>query len=95
MNLGEKLCRLRTERGIYLKELAAELHLSISAVSSYENGVHSPDIKTLEKFARFYNVSADYLLGRTECMIPIEDLRRQDVANYINLLKAAEGEGKK
>lgn len=117
MNLGEKLCRLRTERGIYLKELAAELHLSISAVSSYENGVHSPDIKTLEKFARFYNVSADYLLGRTECMIPIEDLekelvgqytvanfmntvlelspaRRQDVANYINLLKAAEGEGK-
>lgn len=63
MNLGEKLCRLRTERGIYLKELAAELHLSISAVSSYENGVHSPDIKTLEKFARFYNVSADYLWG--------------------------------
>ena len=118
MNLGERLYRLRTQRGIYQKELAAELHLSISAISSYETGVHSPDIKILEKFARFYNVSTDYLLGRTECMTPIEDMDRklvgqytiadlidavlglppelrQNVANYITLLKKAESTEKK
>ena len=118
MNLGEKLYRLRTERGIYQKELAAELHLSISAISSYENGVHSPDIKMVEKFARYFNVSTDYLLGRTECMTPIKDMnrelvgqytvadltntvlelppeRRQDVANYVDLLKIADNAEKK
>lgn len=50
MSLGEKLYRLRTERGIYQKELAAELHMSISGISSYENDIHVPDIKTLEKW---------------------------------------------
>ncbi len=82
MNLGEKLYWLRTERGIYQKELAAELHLSISAISSYENGVHSPDIKTVEKFAKFFNVSTDYLLGRTECMMPIEDMNKKLMDQY-------------
>ncbi|MFG6357031.1 MAG: helix-turn-helix domain-containing protein [Acetatifactor sp.] len=113
MSLGEKLYRLRTERGIYQKELAAELHMSISGISSYENDIHVPDIKTLEKMARYFHVSTDYLLGRVEYMAPIDDMekklidrytvadlmdtiielspeRRQDLLNYLCLLKSSE-----
>ena len=117
MSLGEKLYRLRTERGIYQKELAAELHMSISGISSYENDIHFPDIKTLEKLAKYFHVSTDYLLGRVDYMAPIDDMdrnlidqytaidlmdtiielspeRRQDLIDYLRLLKSSENSEK-
>lgn len=91
MNFGEKLYYLRTKQGVFQKELAAYLHLSISAVSSYENDVHSPDLKTLEKIAQYFHVSTDYLLGRTEYTAPIEDtdkelLKQYTVADIMNTI---------
>lgn len=82
MSFGEKLYRLRTERGVYQKELAAHLHMSISAVSSYENDVHFPDLKTLGMIAQFFHVSVDYLLDRTECMTPIDDMDKKLIDQY-------------
>lgn len=66
MNFGEKLFKLRTERGIYQKELAEYLEVSIGTISNYENGVHYPDLATLCKFAEYFHVSTDYLLDLTE-----------------------------
>ncbi len=60
------LKQLRTEKGIYQKELADYLHVSIGTVSNYEQCIHSPNLDTLCKLADFYNVSVDYLLGRTD-----------------------------
>ncbi len=57
MNFGEKLYRLRVERGIYQKQLAAYLHVSVGTISNYENGIHSPDLKTLSKLASYFRVS--------------------------------------
>ncbi|GFH96061.1 HTH-type transcriptional regulator Xre [Lachnospiraceae bacterium] len=70
MNFGEKLYRLRVERGIYQKQLAAYLHVSVGTISNYENGIHSPDLKTLSKLASYFRVSADYLLDRTDYVAP-------------------------
>ncbi|MDE6517335.1 MAG: helix-turn-helix domain-containing protein [Acetatifactor sp.] len=82
MNFGEKLYNLRTKQGVYQKELAAHLHISISAISSYENDIHFPDIKTLGKIAEFFHVSADYLLDRTDYVAPIGDMDRELVDQY-------------
>lgn len=91
MNFGEKLYNLRSKQGVFQKELAAYLHISISAISSYENDVHFPDLKMLEKIAQFFHVSTDYLLGRTEYTSPIEDtgkelLEQYTVAEIINTI---------
>lgn len=43
MNFGDTLFQLRTERGIYQKQLAEYLTVSIGTISNYENGVHCPD----------------------------------------------------
>ena len=77
MEFGEKLYRLRVERGIYQKQLASYLHVTVGTISNYENGVHSPYLKTLCKLASYFHVSTDYLLDRTEYLSPIEDLNRQ------------------
>lgn len=82
MELSEKLYRLRLERGVYQKQLAAYLHVSIGTISNYENGVHSPDLNTLSKIAEFFHVSVDYLLDRTEYAGTIDDLEKVLVGSY-------------
>lgn len=77
MNFGEKLFQLRTERGIYQKQLAEYLSVSIGTISNYENSVHYPDLETLCRFAEYFNVSADYLLSLTENAMPIDSLNIQ------------------
>ncbi len=65
MDIGQTITRLRIERNIYQKELAAYLKVSIGTVSNYEKGHHSPDLETLCRIAEFFGVTTDYLLGRT------------------------------
>ncbi len=77
MNFGEKLFRLRTERGIFQKELAEYLEVSIGTISNYENGIHYPDLSALCKFAEYFHVSTDYLLDLTENAMPIDSLNIQ------------------
>lgn len=57
---------LRTEKHLYQKDIANLLNIAISTYSYWESGFNEPDQKSLIKLADFYNVSVDYLLGRTE-----------------------------
>lgn len=74
MNFGEKLFQLRTERGVYQRQLAEYLGVSVGTISNYENSVHYPDLTTLCKFAEFFKVSTDYLLDLTNNAMPIDGL---------------------
>lgn len=62
---GELLAELRRDKKLSQKELASIFHLAASTISSYEMGVHSPHVEQLANFADFFNVTTDYLLGRT------------------------------
>ena len=63
---AEKLRRLRKEAGLTQAELAEKLGLSRSSVSSYEIGLFVPDIESLAAAADYFNVSADWLIGRSK-----------------------------
>ena len=60
---GERLKQLRTEKGIGQNLLAKELDLSNASISYWETGKQLPSIEVVYKFAVFFHVSADYLLG--------------------------------
>lgn len=70
--LGERLKKLRKERGLLQKDIAKMLNISTSAYGYYEQNKRDPDTKTLQLLADFYNVSVDYLLGRTDIRNPYE-----------------------
>lgn len=70
MSIAEKLKYIRESKGVYQKELASYLRVSIGTISNYETGVHKPDLGTLGKIADFYEVSTDYLLERTNVPLP-------------------------
>ncbi len=59
----ERLKDLREEKGLNLKQLAKETGFAHSSVCRWEMGTQIPNIKTLVVFAKFFNVTTDYLLG--------------------------------
>lgn len=61
-----RLKDLRKERSMTQSELGARLSLSKQTISGYETGDISPNDKTLVLLADIFNVSTDYLLGRTD-----------------------------
>ncbi len=65
MNIGNRLAFLRDQRGLTQEELAASLGISRAALSHYEKGRREPDTETLGKIADLFQVSIDYLVGRT------------------------------
>ena len=61
-----RLKELRKSRGISQLKLAIDLNMNQNSISRYENGEREADYATLVKFADYFDVSVDYLLGRTD-----------------------------
>ncbi|HEX3047211.1 MAG TPA: helix-turn-helix transcriptional regulator [Bacillota bacterium] len=65
--LAKRIKELREERGLTQEALSGDLGLSgKSAIANYEKGFRTPEYETLLKIADYFNVSTDYLLGRTD-----------------------------
>lgn len=70
-------------------EIAEELNITRQSIGQWINGNTTPDIATLCKLADYFDVSADYLLCRTDIKSPNTDL--QAVCNYTGLSEEALG----
>ena len=74
MNIfNNRLKELRDIHGIELKELAEIMDVSIRSYQRYESGEREPSIEQLIAIANYYNVSVDYLFGRTEYCFRIDE----------------------
>ena len=61
-----RLKKLRKLRGISQLKLAIDLNMNQNTISRYENLEREADYETLIKFADYFSVSLDYLLGRSD-----------------------------
>ena len=61
-----RLKELRKKRKISQLKLALDLNMNQNTVSRYENIEREADYKTLIKIADYFDVSLDYLLGRSD-----------------------------
>ena len=61
-----RLKELRKKKGLTQLRLATELNTTQNTISRYETGEHEPGIAELIKIADYFNVSVDYLIGRTD-----------------------------
>lgn len=64
--LSKRLKELREGRRVYQRELAEVLGMSFRGYQNYETGQSEPKLATLIALADYYNVSIDYLVGRTD-----------------------------
>ena len=67
----ENLKRLRIERNMSQMELALALGIPQSTYQQYESGTHEAGYDTLIQLADYFDVSIDFLLGRTNIRVPV------------------------
>jgi len=89
--MGEKLKTLRTEKKLTQKQVAAQIGLAISAVSSYESGTRYPSYDVLVKLANIFHVSTDYLIGMTDTrnvdVTGLKDSEIELVSQLVDMLR--------
>jgi transcriptional regulator with XRE-family HTH domain len=103
---GDRLSELRNDKGLTQDELESIILKGKGSVSRYEKGARQADYETLVKLADYFDVSVDYLLGRTKRRRPwkepprhvvVDDLPEADAAKveeYAALLRAERAKGK-
>lgn len=65
-NLSERLQYLKNNRNLLQKNIAKEIGIALRTYQYYESGERKPDSDTILKIAEYFDVSVDYLLGRTD-----------------------------
>lgn len=64
---GKRLDSVMRQKGISNQELAHKMFVAASTISGYRTGRRSPDVVSLARMADILQVSADYLIGLTDC----------------------------
>lgn len=62
----ERLKEARRRKGIKQREAADHLQIASRTYQNYEGGQRRPDYETLVALADYFDVTTDYLLGRTD-----------------------------
>ncbi|MBE6676157.1 MAG: helix-turn-helix transcriptional regulator, partial [Ruminococcaceae bacterium] len=62
MEFSERLKELRSEKGISQAKLAADIHISRSAVAKWENGLGLPNDESLKLLADYFGITIDELI---------------------------------
>ena len=79
-SFGDRLKELRTEKQLTQEQLANTFNTGKASISHYESGKRFPDVHAIEKFAEFFQVSVDYLLGNS-------DVRKSDDLENVEMFK--------
>ena len=61
-----RLKELRKKHNLTQSEFAKQFNISNGAIGNWESGKREPDSETMSRMADYFNVSVDYLLGRTD-----------------------------
>ena len=83
---ADRLKLLRKSKKLTQTEFASRFNIATGTIGMWETGKRIPDTETLKKLANFFDVSVDYLLGRTdvpkEARALDEQLKGVDFALY-------------
>ena len=60
---SKRLKELRIAKGVSQKEIANAIGVDVSSISYWERDIYEPKANYIAKMARFFAVSADFLLG--------------------------------
>ncbi len=78
--LGQRIKALRKEHKYTQEDVAKKLNISIAALSRYETGAFEPkSLELIVDLSTLYNVSTDYLLGKTDAKNLEIDFEKMDI----------------
>lgn len=84
-DFGKRLKKLRKEKSLRQEDLAEILNLGQTTIANYEKNIRFPNQKTLNNIADYFEVSLDYLLGRStkrlNSDLTKDSLEKKDLSN--------------
>lgn len=87
MGISEMIKRLRNRENYTQKELATALQVKPTTVSGWEIGRNEPSVDMIQRMAKFFNVTADYLLGVSSS----NDDNESDLSKALNAARSFDG----
>lgn len=81
MKMIENLRKLRIENGISQQQLGEALLVSQQSINKYENHNVEPDVQGLISIAEYFDVSLDYLVGRTEIREMVDKMKMSELTD--------------
>jgi methanogenic corrinoid protein MtbC1 len=75
IDFAARLRELRVTADLRQKDLAAALGVAQTTIANYEQGARFPDESNLRRIADYFNVSLDYLMGRTDVNLVAKDVQ--------------------
>ena len=91
--LAQVLSKLRRDKNLSQREAANALGVSQALLSHYENNAREPKLDFIIRACDYYNVSADFILGRTEtrnCVSPQVIENAHEIVNTLIDMKISE-----
>lgn len=82
MTLGQKIKGLRKNKGLSQEDLANKLNVSRQAVSKYEKDINEPNIDTIKRISKYFNVDLEYLLN--DDSLDSKDESKNNISNNVN-----------
>lgn len=82
---SNRIKELRMNKSLSQEQLADRLGVTKQAISQLERGVRKPSMTMLEALCDFFNVSADYLLGKEDVTIRLVDgdgIKKLDATDF-------------
>lgn len=75
MILGDRLRELREEKELNQVDIAKVLKVDRTTYNKYETGTSNPDLDKLSVLANYFNVTVDWLMGRSQLRNPEVDYK--------------------
>ena len=90
---GERLTKLRKEKGLTQNDIADKVGVSAQAVSKWEKDLASPDIDILLKLSEIFEISMDELLGKEKKTVELnEKPSKKDIEKMVLKISIIDGE---
>lgn len=89
MNLGDKIKRIREEKGLLQKQLASEVGIPYTSYNKIEKGTRDVTVEELHKLARFFQMAIDDIVnfdGDMPEVVTVEDKPKSEQLDLINQL---------
>lgn len=80
-SIGERLKKLRSDKGLSQQQVANFLKIKRQTYSSYENNVSSPSIEVLRVLAPYLGASSDFIIGLSDGKHKSEIYNAQNIQN--------------
>lgn len=83
MKIGDRMKKLREEKGLMQQDVCNALDIEQSTLANYENNRRVPKTDILIEIANYYGVSLDYLVGRTDDRLDSSKRRPKDLNKFL------------